>query len=58
MYEVNNLNNILSLKNKLNNIKMNKGESIQSYVMWISQLRDQLQTVREPIFDKYLLVTL
>jgi len=59
MYEVNNLNHILSMKNQLKDIKMNKGEFVQSYVMRISQLRDQLQTVGEPISDRGLvLVTL
>lgn len=43
MYEVNNLNYIISLKNNLKELKMNKGEFLQSYIMKVSQLRDQLQ---------------
>lgn len=39
-YEVNNLNHILSLKNQLKDINMNKGETMQSYIVRISQLRD------------------
>ena len=59
MYELKNLNHILSLKNKLKDMKMNKEEYVQSYIMRISQLRDQFQTVGEPIFDRELvLVTL
>ena len=42
MFEVNNLNHILSLKNKLKEMKMSKGESMQSYIMRVSFLRDQL----------------
>jgi len=48
MYDVNNLNHILSLKNQLKDIKMNKGEFLQSYVMRI------LHTVGEPMSDKEL----
>lgn len=56
MYEVNNLNLIPSLKNKLKELKMNRGKSVQSYVMRVSQLRDQLQTAGEPISDRELVM--
>lgn len=59
MYEVNNLNEIISLKYQLKDMKMNKGESVQSYIMRISHLKDQLQRVGETIPSKELvLVTL
>jgi len=42
MNEVNNLNEIISLKDQLKDMKMNKGEFVQSYIMRISRLKDQL----------------
>lgn len=52
IYEVNSLSHILSLKNQLKEIKINKGETIQSYVMRISQLKDQLLSVGEDTSDR------
>jgi len=52
IYEVNNLHEIISLKDQLKDMKMNKRESVQSYIMRISRLRDQLQRVGETMFDK------
>ena len=51
MYEVNNLNEIISLKHQLKDMKMNKGESVQSYIMRISRHRDQLRRVGETMPD-------
>ena len=45
IYEVNNLNEITSFKYQLKDTKMNKGDFLQSYIMRISHLRDQLQRV-------------
>ena len=56
MYEVSNLNHILSLKNQLKDIKMNKGEIAQSYFMRISQLKDQPLTTGESIFGRELVL--
>lgn len=42
IYEVNYLNHILSLKDQFKEMKMNKGESGQSYIMRVSRLRDHL----------------
>lgn len=56
MYEVNNLNEILSLKDKLKYMKMNKGEFVQSCIMRISRLKDQLQRVGEIVADKELVI--
>lgn len=44
-YEVNNLNHILYLKNQLKEMNMNKGEFMQSYIMRVSILSDQLEFV-------------
>lgn len=56
MYEVNILKEIISLKDKLKDTKMNKGESVQSYIMRISRLRDQLLRVGEITPDRELVI--
>lgn len=42
MYDVNNLNEIITLKNQHEETKMNKGETVQSCIIRLSCLRDQL----------------
>ena len=39
MYEIKNLNEIITLKYKVKETKMNKGEVVQSYIIRISLLR-------------------
>ena len=56
MYEINNLNEIITLKDQLKESKMNKGEVVQSYIMRISHLRDQLQRVGQNVSDRELVV--
>lgn len=57
MYEINNLNDIITLKDQLKKIKINKGEIGQSYNMRISRLRDQLQRVGENVPKRDFFVT-
>ena len=52
MCKVKNANQILFLKNKLKDIKMNKGESIQSYFMRITQIKNDLLSSGEVISDR------
>jgi hypothetical protein len=40
-----NIRQVMSLKNELRDMKMNDDDSITSYFMKISQLRDQLQSI-------------
>lgn len=54
MYEINNTSRALSLKQQLHHVKMNKGESITSYFIRITNLRDQLSTIGHAIDDKEL----
>jgi len=54
IYEINNLNEIISLKYQVKDTKMNKGDSMQSYIMRIFQPRDQLQRVGEFFLDREL----
>ena len=56
MYQVNNLIQILALKNQLKDMKMNKGETIQAYFMRISQLKDQIFTASEIVSDRELVL--
>eukprot|EP00253_Pinus_taeda_P002451 PITA_02451 len=56
MYEIYNLNEIITLKDQLKDTKMNKGEVVQSYIMRISFLRDQLQRVGESVLDRELVI--
>lgn len=56
MYEVNNFNHVLSLKNQNKDIKMKKGDTVQSYFMRLSQLTDQLVIAVEIMSDRELVL--
>jgi hypothetical protein len=45
LFSVRNIGRVMSLKNELRDMKMNDDDNITSYLMRISQLRDQLQTI-------------
>jgi hypothetical protein len=45
LFLVRNLGQLMSLKNELCDIKMNDGDTITSYFLRISQLRDQLHAI-------------
>jgi hypothetical protein len=44
----------MSLKNELREMKMNDDDNVTSYLVRISQLRDQLQAIEEIISEKEL----
>lgn len=54
MYEVKNLSQIISLRIQFCDIIMKKYESITTYFMRISQIRDQLLSIEEVICDREL----
>ena len=54
MFRASNANQILFLKNKLKDIKMDKGESIQSYFMRIIEIKNDLLSIGEVIADREL----
>lgn len=56
MYEINNTSRALTLKRQLHHVKMNKGETITSYFMRITELRDQLSTIGHLIDNKELML--
>ena len=51
MFKVNNVNQVLFLKNKLKDIKMDRGESIQSYFMRITEIKNDLLSIGEVTSD-------
>jgi hypothetical protein len=54
LFSVKNIGQVMSLKNELCDMKMNDDDNITSYLVRISQLRDQLQAIEEIILDKEL----
>jgi putative lipoic acid-binding regulatory protein len=54
LFSVRNIGQVISLKNELRDMKMNDDDSIASYFVRISQLRDQLQAIEEIISKKEL----
>jgi hypothetical protein len=54
LFSVKNIGQVMSLKNELRDMKMNDDDNITSYLVRISQLRDQLQAIEEIISEKEL----
>jgi len=57
MFERNNTNRALTLKHQLQNIKMTKADTIATFFMNISEIRDQLGDIGETISDRELVMT-
>jgi hypothetical protein len=57
MFERNNTNKALTLKHQLQNIKMTKADTIATFFMRISEIRDRLGAIGETITDKELVMT-
>jgi hypothetical protein len=51
LFSVRNIGQVMSLKNELCDMKMNDDDSIASYFVRISRLRDQLQAIKEIISE-------
>lgn len=54
IYEINNTSRALTLNKQLHHIKMNKGETVTSYFLRITELRDQLSTIGHIVDNKEL----
>jgi S-adenosylmethionine synthetase len=54
LFSVRNIGQVMSMKNELCDMKMNDDDSVTSYFVRISQLRDQLQAIEEIISEKEL----
>ena len=57
LHESKDIGQNLTLRNQLCNMKMDNLESVTSYLMRISQIRDQLATIGDVISDKELVTT-
>ena len=57
LYERKDISQNLSLRNQLRNMKMENSESVTSYLMRVSQIRDQLAAIGDVISDKQLVTT-
>jgi hypothetical protein len=55
MYEGNNINRKMNLRNQLKNTKMQKGEIIHDYFSRVSQFKEQLEEIRDKL-DEYELI--
>lgn len=56
LYEINNVSRTLALRHQLHQMKMAKGNSVITYFMKISELRDQLCTIGDKVIDKDLVM--
>jgi hypothetical protein len=54
LFSVRNIGKVMSLKNELHDMKINDDDNVTSYLVRISQLRDQLQAIEEIILEKEL----
>jgi hypothetical protein len=57
LYESKDISWNLTLRNQLRNMKMDNSESVTSYLMGVSQIRDQLAAIGDVISDKELVTT-
>jgi hypothetical protein len=57
LYESKDISHNLTLRNHLRNMKMDNLESVTSYLMRVSQIRDQIATIGDAISDKELVTT-
>ena len=54
LYIVNNIGQVMSLRNEICDIRMKNNDILTSYFVRISQLRDQLQAIDQIFYDKEL----
>jgi hypothetical protein len=54
LLSIRNIGQVMSMKNELRDMKMNDDDSITSYFVRISQLRDQMQAIEEITSEKEL----
>ena len=52
LFENSNVNRALALKQQLSNIKMTRTDSVASYFIKITELKDQLGTIGEVVADR------
>jgi hypothetical protein len=57
LYESKNTSRKLTLRHQLRNVTMNKSEAVANYFMRISQIKDQLAAIGDPVEDVELVTT-
>jgi len=58
LFIVSNIGQVMSLKNELRDVKITNYDTVSSYFIRISQVRDQLQAIDEVISEKELVTTI
>ena len=58
LFTIKNLGQITSLKNELRTFKMTKDDTVSSYFVRISQLREQIHVIDKIIYEKDFLATI
>ena len=57
MFEGKNINQKLTLRSQLKNVKMEKEESMQSYFSTVSQIKEQLEAIGDKVKDAEVVMT-
>ena len=57
MFEGNNINQKMALRNHLKNVKIQNSETIQSYFTRVSQIKEQLEAVEENVEEGEIVMT-
>ena len=57
MFKANNANQVLFFNNQLKNLKKGKDESVQSYFLKLTEIRDNLLAIGETIVDREMVLT-
>jgi len=57
MFRANNANQVLFLKNKMKNLKKGRDESVQSYFLKLTEIRNNLLAIGETIADREMVLT-
>ena len=57
LFEGKNIDRNMTLRNQLKNVKIQNAETIQSYFMGVSQIREQLEVVEEEMENAEVVIT-
>ena len=57
MFKANNVNQVLFFKNQLKNLKKGRDESVQSYILKLTEIRNNLLAIGETITDREMVLT-
>ena len=57
MFKANNANQVLFFKNQLKNLKKGRDESVQSYFLKLTEIRNNLLAIGETIADQEMVLT-